>query len=64
MSRPFQERAEATARQAGQSTRSRCQGLVADDYESPMVVVIGSIRDLTGGSAASGKKDANSQYYW
>jgi hypothetical protein len=29
-----------------------------------MVVVIGSTRDLTGGSAASGNKDANSQYYW
>jgi hypothetical protein len=33
-------------------------------YEPPRVLVIGKVQDLTGGSASSGKKDANSQYYW
>jgi hypothetical protein len=40
------------------------QGQLAPEYESPVVTVIGSVRDLTAGSAASGNKDANSQYYW
>lgn len=35
-----------------------------NSYESPCVMVLGSVRDLTVGSSASGKKDANSQYYW
>jgi hypothetical protein len=34
------------------------------EYEPPRIIVIGTIRDLTGGSASSGHKDANSQYYW
>jgi hypothetical protein len=34
------------------------------DYESPAVIVIGSVRDVTAGSASSGNADANSQYYW
>jgi hypothetical protein len=33
-------------------------------YEPPRVLVIGDIREITGGSASNGKKDANSQYYW
>jgi hypothetical protein len=40
------------------------QGQSAREYEAPVVTVIGSVRDLTAGSAASGNKDANSQYYW
>jgi hypothetical protein len=36
----------------------------AADYEPPRITVIGNVRDLTGGSASSGKSDANSQYYW
>jgi hypothetical protein len=40
------------------------RGQSAQEYESPVVMVIGSVRDLTAGSAASGNKDANSQYYW
>ena len=36
----------------------------ADGYEPPRITVIGNVRDLTGGSASSGKSDANSQYYW
>ncbi len=40
------------------------QGQPAHEYETPVVTVIGSVRDLTAGSAASGNKDANSQYYW
>jgi hypothetical protein len=35
-----------------------------NDYESPRVIIIGNVRDLTAGSASSGKQDANSQYYW
>jgi len=33
-------------------------------YEPPRVLFIGTVRDLTSGSASSGNKDANSQYYW
>jgi hypothetical protein len=33
-------------------------------YRSPLVVAVGSVREVTRGSAASGKADANSQYYW
>lgn len=36
----------------------------ASGYDPPRVTVIGYVRDLTGGSASSGKSDANSQYYW
>lgn len=36
----------------------------AEDYEPPCVVDIGHVRELTGGSSASGNADANSQYYW
>jgi hypothetical protein len=36
----------------------------ASGYEPPRITVIGNVRDLTGGSASSGKSDANSQYYW
>jgi hypothetical protein len=34
------------------------------EYASPLVVDIGEVLDLTAGSASSGNKDANSQYYW
>lgn len=34
------------------------------EYERPAIHVIGRVRDLTGGSSSSGRKDANSQYYW
>jgi hypothetical protein len=34
------------------------------EYALPLVVDIGDVRDLTAGSASSGSKDANSQYYW
>lgn len=34
------------------------------EYESPQIIVIGNVRDLTTGSSSSGTKDANSQYYW
>lgn len=37
---------------------------LAEGYEPPQLRVIGSVRDLTTGSSSSGKKDANSQYYW
>jgi hypothetical protein len=33
-------------------------------YESPRVIVIGKVRDVTTGNASSGNADANSQYYW
>lgn len=35
-----------------------------DQYERPAIHVVGTVRDLTGGSSSSGRKDANSQYYW
>lgn len=34
------------------------------DYEPPAVLDVGGIRDLVKGSSASGRSDANSQYYW
>ncbi|MEV8408495.1 lasso RiPP family leader peptide-containing protein [Streptomyces niveus] len=30
----------------------------------PVVVDLGSVRDVTLGSSTSGTADANSQYYW
>ncbi|MGW9214191.1 lasso RiPP family leader peptide-containing protein [Embleya sp. NPDC055664] len=36
----------------------------AGAYRPPMVVAVGSVRRATKGSAASGKADANSQFYW
>ncbi|MFG2177029.1 lasso RiPP family leader peptide-containing protein [Streptomyces niveus] len=33
-------------------------------YEPPVVVDLGSVRELTLGSSTSGTADANSQYYW
>jgi hypothetical protein len=33
-------------------------------YESPQVIIIGKISDITTGNASSGNTDANSQYYW
>ncbi len=33
-------------------------------YESPRLMVIGSVRKFSTGSSSSGKADANSQYYW
>lgn len=33
-------------------------------YEPPVVVDLGSVRDVTLGSSTSGTADANSQYYW
>jgi hypothetical protein len=57
-------RTEVTAVPAAQDTSGTQQEQLMQDYESPVVMVIGSVRDLTAGSAASGNKDANSQYYW
>ena len=34
------------------------------EYESPCIIDIGHVRELTGGSSSSGSADANSQYYW
>jgi hypothetical protein len=38
--------------------------VAARTYERPQVFMIGSVRELTRGSSASGSADANSQYYW
>jgi hypothetical protein len=35
-----------------------------DDYEPPLVVIPGGVRQITLGSSPSGNADANSQYYW
>jgi hypothetical protein len=56
--------AEEAARPAARGACGTQQGQLAGDYESPAVMVVGSVRALTAGSAASGNKDANSQYYW
>lgn len=45
-------------------TRGHSGPVPADDYEPPLLIVIGNVRKLTTGSASSGKQDANSQYYW
>jgi hypothetical protein len=54
----------ACAEEAARGACGTQQGQLAGDYESPAVMVVGSVRALTAGSAASGNKDANSQYYW
>lgn len=33
-------------------------------YVPPLLIPAGHVRDVTKGSSASGKADANSQYYW
>jgi hypothetical protein len=33
-------------------------------YEPPALFRVGTVYELTRGSSASGKSDANSQYYW
>jgi hypothetical protein len=43
---------------------SQTQKDVHRTYEPPQIIVIGSIRETTTGSASSGRTDANSQYYW
>ena len=57
-------RAGAEGQEALPAVHGMRQGQPAREYETPVVTVIGSVRDLTAGSAASGNKDANSQYYW
>jgi hypothetical protein len=34
------------------------------EYQRPLLVALGPVRRATKGSAASGRADANSQYYW
>jgi hypothetical protein len=58
-------RNQARAKEAaGPASRDARQAQSGRDYESPAVIVIGSVRDVTAGSASSGNADANSQYYW
>jgi hypothetical protein len=63
-------RSALPARQAGEAAPSAGQhGRPGEaenpgEYALPLVVDIGEVRDLTAGSASSGNKDANSQYYW
>jgi hypothetical protein len=59
-----QAHAREAARPTSQDGRGAWPGQPRRDYESPVVVVIGSVRALTAGSASSGNADANSQYYW
>lgn len=33
-------------------------------YESPLLVDLGHVREVTLGSSPSGNADANAQYYW
>jgi hypothetical protein len=53
---------DAPDRDAGGSRTG--SGLRPGKYETPQVIVIGNVHELTRGSASSGNKDANSQYYW
>jgi hypothetical protein len=39
-------------------------GECSADYVPPLLITAGHVRDVTKGSSASGKADANSQYYW
>jgi hypothetical protein len=63
-------RSALSARQAGEVAPAAGEHDRSDEaenpgeYELPLVVDIGEVRDLTAGSASSGNKDANSQYYW
>ncbi|NUT49483.1 MAG: lasso RiPP family leader peptide-containing protein [Saccharothrix sp.] len=34
------------------------------DYEAPVLVDLGEVRDVVLGNSSSGNGDANSQYYW
>ncbi|MFG2576354.1 lasso RiPP family leader peptide-containing protein [Streptomyces sp. NPDC048481] len=34
------------------------------EYESPVLVDLGHIREVTLGSSPNGNADANAQYYW
>ncbi|GAA3873555.1 hypothetical protein GCM10022243_43380 [Saccharothrix violaceirubra] len=34
------------------------------DYEPPVFVELGGVRDVVLGNSSSGNADANSQYYW
>jgi hypothetical protein len=34
------------------------------DYEPPVLVELGDVRDVVLGNSSSGNGDANSQYYW
>jgi hypothetical protein len=56
--------AQESARPASRDARGARQAQPGPDYESPVLMVIGSVRDVTAGSASSGNADANSQYYW
>jgi hypothetical protein len=57
-------RGQEAARSPSQDARGAWHRQPGRDYESPVIMVIGSVRDLTAGSASSGNADANSQYYW
>jgi hypothetical protein len=37
---------------------------VEKSYDSPLLVDLGRVRDVTLGNSSSGRGDANSQYYW
>lgn len=37
---------------------------LAGGYEPPRLMVAGRVRRISTGSSASGRSDANSQYYW
>lgn len=54
----------AGAARASLDASSRGTDQTAAEYETPCVVDIGPVRDVTAGSSSSGTADANSQYYW
>lgn len=61
--RSARSRADTASREVAGTELER-YGEAGGGYEPPQLVVIGNVRDLTTGSSSSGKKDANSQYYW
>lgn len=59
-----QARADGAVQSADQDARYAYHEQPPQEYESPVVMILGSVFDLTSGSASSGNADANSQYYW
>ncbi|GGO84281.1 lasso RiPP family leader peptide-containing protein [Wenjunlia tyrosinilytica] len=46
------------------SVTTAADGIEEPEYERPVVVDLGHVREVTLGSSSSGSADANSQYYW
>ena len=54
----------AAHRRGTGDTAAALPGEPDPDYEPPILVELGAIRDVVLGNSSSGNGDANSQYYW